>query len=74
QLAVDPAVIGYAVRRIERSFAALHAFVAALDARAVRDRRRPTRRLAGEVLAELGYAREGGRNGGRSEASEGEAR
>lgn len=69
QLAVDPAVIGYAVRRIERSFAALHAFVAALDARAVRDRRRPTRRLAGEVLAELGYAGTAGGDGNEGEGA-----
>lgn len=55
QLAADAAVPGYVAQRIERSFAAASRAVAALDEAAIRRGRRVTRRLAGEVLRDLGY-------------------
>lgn len=50
QLAIDDALIGYLVHRIERSFAAARAAVAALDDAALRLGRPVNRALAGEVL------------------------
>jgi chromosomal replication initiation ATPase DnaA len=50
QLAVAPALIPYLVTRMERSLAAAAALVAALDARALAERRPVTRALAAEVL------------------------
>jgi len=53
QLAVGQDVVRFVVPRIERSFAALHAFVAGIDARALAERRNITVPLAREVLAGL---------------------
>ena len=50
QIAVPPSLIAYLVSRIERSFAAARAMVAALDARALALGRPVTRLLAMEVL------------------------
>lgn len=50
QIAVQPTLIQYLVPRIERSFAAAHDAVAALDARALAQGRPVTRALAAEVL------------------------
>ena len=50
QLSPSPDTVPYLARRIERSFAAAHAAVAALDARALDERRAITRALAAEVL------------------------
>lgn len=50
QLQVAPSVVAYLVSRIERSFAAARAIVAALDARALALGRPVTRALAAEVL------------------------
>jgi chromosomal replication initiation ATPase DnaA len=52
QLAVDEQLVGYVVRRIERSFAAARAVVARLDAEAMQRQRPLTRALAAEVLRE----------------------
>jgi chromosomal replication initiation ATPase DnaA len=51
QLAVDESLISYLVARIERSFAAARAAVAALDREALRQRRPVTRALAAELFA-----------------------
>ena len=53
QLAVGQDVVRFVVPRIERSFAALHAFVAGVDARALAERRNITVPLARDVLAGL---------------------
>ena len=50
QLAVDESLIGYLVLRIERSFAAARAAVAALDREALRLQRPVTRALAAELF------------------------
>jgi chromosomal replication initiation ATPase DnaA len=50
QLAVDEGLIEYVATRIERSFAAVRAAVAKLDAEALRARRPLTRALAAECL------------------------
>jgi chromosomal replication initiation ATPase DnaA len=50
QLAVDESLIAYLITRIERSFAAARAAVAALDHEALRLKRPVTRALAAEVL------------------------
>ena len=55
QLAVDESLISYLVARIERSFAAARAAVAALDREALRQRRPVTRALAAELFAGAGY-------------------
>jgi chromosomal replication initiation ATPase DnaA len=60
QLAVTPDLVAYCVRRMERSFAAAQALVAALDARALATGRTPGRRLAAEVLDEMLDAAGGG--------------
>jgi DnaA regulatory inactivator Hda len=52
QIAVDDAVIGYLMTRIERSFAAARAMVAALDRAALSERRAITVPLARAVLEE----------------------
>ena len=54
QLAVEPTVIDFLALRMERSMAMASAIVDALDRRALATRRRVTRPLAAEVLAELG--------------------
>ena len=50
QIAVSPALVRYLLPRMERSFAAARALVAALDARALRRGRPVTRALAAELL------------------------
>lgn len=50
QLKVDPSVITYLVRHMERSAAEAHGIVAELDARALATKRPVTRVLAAEVL------------------------
>lgn len=50
QLAVDESLISYLTRRIERSFAAARAAVAALDREALHQQRPVTRALAGEIF------------------------
>jgi len=51
QVQVTPALVAYLVGRIDRSFAAAHATVAALDARALALGRPVSRALAAELLA-----------------------
>ncbi len=53
QLRIDPAVIVFLVMRIQRSFAALHDTVAALDAAALSGKRKITVPLARDVLAKI---------------------
>ena len=53
QLGVDDALIGYMVKRTERSFGAVHQLVAAIDTAALAERRKITVRLVGEVLARM---------------------
>lgn len=50
QLGVDPALVAYLVDRMERSFAAAQALVAALDREALATGRKPGIRLAADVL------------------------
>lgn len=50
QLAVDESLIAYLIARMERSFAAARAAVAALDREALRQQRPVTRALAGELF------------------------
>ncbi|TAK49952.1 MAG: chromosomal replication initiator DnaA [Xanthobacteraceae bacterium] len=50
QMEVDEALVNYVASRIERSFAAVHAIVARLDAEALRLRRPVTRALAVELM------------------------
>jgi chromosomal replication initiation ATPase DnaA len=50
QLAVDESLLAYLTTRLERSFAAVRAAVAALDREALRRKRPVTRALAAEVL------------------------
>lgn len=50
-LGLSPATVGFAVGQIERSFASVAGFVAALDARALSEKRPATREMAREVLA-----------------------
>ena len=50
QLAVDESLVAYLATRIERSFAAARAAVAALDQEALRQQRPVTRALAAELL------------------------
>ncbi len=52
QLAVAPEVVAYLAKRIERSFAAARDMIAALDARALAEKRDITIALAREVLRE----------------------
>ena len=58
QLAVDPAVIGYLVHRMDRSFESARSTVAAIDTLALARQRKVTRALAAEALASLGGAGE----------------
>lgn len=51
KLPVTPAILTYALPRIERSFAAAARFVAELDAAALSEKRPPTREIAKQVLA-----------------------
>jgi chromosomal replication initiation ATPase DnaA len=50
QLVVDESLIAYLITRMERSFAAARAAVAALDREALRQQRPVTRALAGELF------------------------
>jgi len=50
QLAVDESLVGFLVKRIERSIAAARAVVAMLDEEAMRQKRPLTRALAAEIL------------------------
>ena len=58
QLKVGPGVIGYLVRRIERSFAAAESAVAALDGLSLSRKRPVTRALASEVYGDHAHASE----------------
>ncbi|MDX1424128.1 MAG: DNA replication protein, partial [Kiloniellales bacterium] len=51
QLAVDPAVVRYLVRRMERSFAAARALVAAIDRESLRAGRQVTVPFVAELLS-----------------------
>jgi chromosomal replication initiation ATPase DnaA len=53
QLMVEPHVIGYIARHIDRSMEAASALVAAVDARSLARKRPITRIIAAEVLREL---------------------
>lgn len=53
QILVDPAVVDFILRRIERSFEAANAVVAALDGAALAEGRSVTRALASSVLGRL---------------------
>jgi len=53
QVEVDPAVVQYLVRRIERSLSAAMGVVARLDQAALEQKTRITRTLAGEVIAAM---------------------
>ena len=58
QLRVDPELIGFLLRRMERSFAAARRLVARIDAMALAEGRRPARSLVARVLdSESGNAR-----------------
>ena len=54
QLAVEPPVIAYIAVRMERSMAMAEAVVAGIDHRALATKRKVTRAVASEILAELG--------------------
>lgn len=54
QLHIDPGVVGYIAMRMERSFAAANRVVAALDRAAFAGGRGVSRKLAGEVLGDIG--------------------
>jgi chromosomal replication initiation ATPase DnaA len=54
QLKVDPSVVTYIVRHMERTMAAAHRIVAEIDLRALATRRRVTRALAAEILGQAG--------------------
>ena len=54
QLALDEAVVGYLITRIERSLAAARAAVALLDREALRQQRPVTRALASELFRDGG--------------------
>ncbi len=56
QLAVQPPVVDYLVRRIERSLETVGRVVDALDRRALSQGRAVTRPLAAEILADTGLA------------------
>jgi chromosomal replication initiation ATPase DnaA len=53
QLALGPDLISYAVLRMERSFVAARHLVEAIDARALRNKTRPTKPMIAALLAEL---------------------
>lgn len=59
QLAVEPAVVRYLLRRMERSFAAARALVAAIDRESLRSGRPVTVPLVGEVMAREGRGEDG---------------
>ncbi|RFU11586.1 chromosomal replication initiator DnaA [Rhodobacteraceae bacterium W635] len=51
QLVLAPGLVSYAVLRMERSFAAARALIEAIDARALRDKSRPTKTMIAALLA-----------------------
>ena len=55
QLVVEPAMLDYTLPRIERSFAAVQAFVEQMDHRALATKRKPGMSMAREVLADLAH-------------------
>ncbi|MCV6598297.1 MAG: chromosomal replication initiator DnaA [Mangrovicoccus sp.] len=57
QLSPDPELLDYLLRRMERSLDAARDLVAAIDRAALASRRKPSRALAAEVLAEFGKTR-----------------
>jgi chromosomal replication initiation ATPase DnaA len=59
QLAVEPAVVRYLLRRMERSFAAARALVAAIDRESLRSGRPVTVPFVGELMAQGGFGRDG---------------
>ena len=59
QLAVEPAVVRYLLRRMERSFAAARALVAAIDRESLRSGRPVTVPFVGELMAGGGFGRGG---------------
>jgi chromosomal replication initiation ATPase DnaA len=52
EMPLKPRILSYALARIERSFAAAQAFIAALDAMALAAKRPPTRKMAKAILAD----------------------
>lgn len=60
QLAVEPAVVRYLVRRMERSFAAARNLVAAIDRESLRAGRPVTVPFIAELITRGGFAAEGG--------------
>jgi chromosomal replication initiation ATPase DnaA len=56
QLALTPALVSYAMARVERSFAAVQHLVAALDALALSEQKPPMTRHIRMILAETGDA------------------
>jgi chromosomal replication initiation ATPase DnaA len=55
QLLVEPHIVAYIMRHVERSMQAAHATVAEIDRRALQAHRRVTRTLAAEVLKHVGH-------------------
>ncbi|WP_071672747.1 P-loop NTPase family protein [Nioella nitratireducens] len=53
QLALGPDLMSYALLRMERSFAAARRLIEAIDARALRDKTRPTKPMIATLLAEM---------------------
>jgi chromosomal replication initiation ATPase DnaA len=60
QLAVEPAVVRYLLRRMERSFAAARGLVAAIDRESLRAGRQVTVPFVSELMARSGFASDGG--------------
>lgn len=58
QLLVDPSVLAFCAARMERSFAAARALVAALDQLALAEKKPVTRSLAARALDALGFDRQ----------------
>ncbi len=54
QLRLSPELVNYAVLRMERSFSAARSLIEAIDARALRDKNRPTRAMVASLLADPG--------------------
>lgn len=52
QLGLTPDLISYAVLRMERSFLAAQRLIAAIDARSLRDKSRPSKMMIGALLAQ----------------------
>lgn len=53
QLVLGPDLMSYALLRMERSFAAARRLIEAIDARALRDKTRPTKPMIATLLAEM---------------------